>query len=146
MAGRHGEDKAEDDGEAGGGAGGSLRLDKWLWFARMAKTRSLAQTLIEDGAVRLNREKVTKPAHAVKPGDLLTIMQGPRLRLLKVVALGTRRGPAPEAQVLYDDLAPLPPPGQAKPEPEAPQTAQREAGAGRPTKRERRQTDRLRDG
>jgi ribosome-associated heat shock protein Hsp15 len=126
------------------------RLDKWLWFARMAKTRSLAQRLVTDGKVRLNRERVTKPSHTVKLGDLVTVSLGKQLRLLKVAAFGERRGPAPEAAVLYDDLAPPPvrtaaKPGEAAPEADLTSAGlpQREAGSGRPTKRDRRRMDKL---
>jgi ribosome-associated heat shock protein Hsp15 len=120
----------------------SIRLDKWLWFARQLKTRTKASELIEEGKVRVNRDKVIKPAHAVKIGDTVTTVINGRLRVLQVVALGTRRGPASEAQQLYTDLTPAddPAPGAA-PDPQPPQ---RERGAGRPTKRERRETDKLR--
>ena len=80
------------------------RLDKWLWHARVAKTRSLAQGLVEAGHVRLNRVKVTKPGHDVTAGDVLTISVGQRLLVLKVVAFAERRGDYPEARQLYQDL------------------------------------------
>ena len=81
------------------------RVDKWLWFARFAKTRGLAQTLIEEGAVRINRMKVARASHEVTPGDVLTIAVHQRIRVVKVVATGLRRGPASEARMLYEDLA-----------------------------------------
>jgi ribosome-associated heat shock protein Hsp15 len=120
----------------------SIRLDKWLWFARQLKTRTKASELIEDGKVRVNRDKVVKPAHAVKIGDTVTAVINGRLRVLQVTALGTRRGPASEAQQLYADLTPAAAPAADAPA-EAP-PPQRERGSGRPTKRERRDTDRLR--
>ena len=118
------------------------RLDKWLWFARVVKTRTLAAKLVTDGNVRLNRLRIEKPSAAVRIGDVLTIAVYEHIRILKVVAPGARRGPAAEAQMLYADLTP---PREASPPPEA-AIAPREAGAGRPTKRDRRQTDRLKDG
>ncbi len=128
--------------------GSGQRLDKWLWFARMAKTRSLAQRLVTDGNVRLNRDRVTKPAQLVKVGDLVTVSLGKQLRLLKVAGFGLRRGPAPEAAALYEDLAP--PPVRTAGQDGALQSdltsaglPQREAGTGRPTKRDRRRMDRL---
>lgn len=118
----------------------SQRVDRWLWFARVVKSRTLAAGLVEAGRVRLNREKVAKTSQNVRPGDVLTLTIGPRLRILKVVALGMRRGPAPEAQTLYEDVSPPAPPREDA----AAQTGgEREPGSGRPTKRDRRLTDRL---
>ena len=136
----------DDHDDAGGEeAADEQRLDKWLWFARMAKTRSLAQRLVAGGGVRLNRDRVTKSSHPVKLGDLVTVSLGKQLRLLKVTGFALRRGPAPEAALLYDDLAP-PPAKSAAPKKDLTSAGlpQREAGSGRPTKRERRQTDKLR--
>jgi ribosome-associated heat shock protein Hsp15 len=118
---------------------GQLRLDKWLWFARVVKSRTLAASLVEDGKVRLNRERTTKPSQTVRLGDVLTIAVGPRIRILEVAAIGTRRGPASEAQALYIDRSP---PMTAAPV-ARPAGGERPSGAGRPTKRERRQIDRL---
>jgi ribosome-associated heat shock protein Hsp15 len=111
------------------------RLDKWLWFARLAKSRSLAARLIEDGKVRVNRLRVTKPGRALHVGDVLTAVIHGRLQVVKVLDLGTRRGPATEAQALYADMSP--PPRSADLPPEKP-IAEREPGSGRPTKRDRR--------
>ncbi len=126
------------DSQSQPGSGGG-RLDRWLWFARVIKSRTLAAGLIEDGRVRLNRQKVTKPSQSVRPGDVLTITVGPRVRILKVVALGVRRGPAPEARLLYEDLTPP----MEKPDPASLPDAERERGSGRPTKRDRRMLDRF---
>ncbi len=120
--------------------GGKQRIDKWLFFARVVKSRSLAAKLAAGGKVRVNRDKIDQPAHAVKPGDVLTITLDRRILVYKVLAPGERRGPAPEARLLYEDLSPPPAASQAS-EAAAPR---REDGAGRPTKRERRETDRLR--
>ena len=128
-----------DDGQLG--ERGTLRVDRWLWFARAVKSRTLAAGLVEQGRVRINREKAEKPSLTVKPGDVLTITVGPRVRILKVVALGARRGPPAEAQGLYQDLSPPPPPRTAAPD--TPLGVERDVGTGRPTKRERRLTDRL---
>jgi ribosome-associated heat shock protein Hsp15 len=119
----------------------SLRLDKWLWHARFARTRSLAAKLVSEARFRINGNPTEKAHHAVRPGDVLTFPLGSHIRVIKVVALGVRRGPAPEARTLYEDLDP---PQPNPPAPEDPPVALREDGAGRPTKRERRAIDRLR--
>ncbi|MBB5702953.1 ribosome-associated heat shock protein Hsp15 [Ochrobactrum daejeonense] len=122
-------------------AGARQRIDKWLFFARVVKSRSLAAKLAASGKVRVNRDKIVQPAHQVKVGDVLTITLERRILVYKVLAPGARRGPAPEAQLLYEDLSPPPSASTAPVEAAVPQ---RESGAGRPTKRERRETDRLR--
>ena len=76
-----------------------LRIDKWLWHARFYKTRSLAQRAAESGLIRLNGNRLDKSSTVVAPGDVLTLPRG-----REVLALGTRRGPAPEAQALYQIL------------------------------------------
>ncbi|MGE5546688.1 MAG: RNA-binding S4 domain-containing protein [Solirubrobacterales bacterium] len=87
----------------------SLRIDKWLWFARFFKTRSLAASVVEAGEVRLNGVVVVKAAQGVRAGDELVFPTGKRWRRVTVLALGERRGPAPEAQALYRELDPPPP-------------------------------------
>lgn len=82
----------------------SIRIDKWLWQARFFKTRGLAASAVSSGAVRVNSTRVTKPAAPVRPGDGLSFVQGTRVRVIRVRALGDRRGPAPEARLLYHDL------------------------------------------
>ena len=119
-----------------------LRLDKWLWYARFFKSRTLAAAACDQGAIRVNGERVTKANAMVRPTDVLTFAQGRYVRVIEIAALGSRRGPAPEAQALYRDLDP--PEQQAK-MPRTPAVASRPMGSGRPTKRERRQTDRLRE-
>ena len=118
----------------------TLRLDKWLWHARFARTRSLAAKLIAQARFRINGNPTEKAHHAVRPGDVLTFPLGPHIRVIKVLALGARRGPAPEARLLYEDLDPPKPAGST---PKEAPVAAREDGAGRPTKRERRAIDRL---
>ncbi len=127
------------DGEDAGGPE-VARLDKWLWFARVVKTRTLAATLVTDGKVRINRVKITKPSQSVRIGDVLTVTVGPRVRLLKVSAFGQRRGPPSEAQMLFADLSPPPEPQSSSPTAPA---VERAPGSGRPTKRERRELERF---
>ncbi|MEL7279904.1 MAG: RNA-binding S4 domain-containing protein [Pseudomonadota bacterium] len=112
-----------------------IRLDKWLWQARFFKTRSLSAKTVSAGHVRVNSLKVAKPAHCVSPGDVLTFPQARAIRVVRIVACGERRGPAPEAQALYQDLSPPVP--VREPEPRAPKFE----GKGRPTKRDRRKLD-----
>ncbi len=83
-----------------------LRIDKWLWQARFFKTRSLAAKLVQSGKLRLNGELISKPSRMISVGDVLTFPKALDTRVIEVRALGTRRGPAPEAQALYLDLAP----------------------------------------
>ena len=128
------------DSGAPAGRGGAQRIDKWLWYTRAIKSRTLAAGLVEDGRVRINREKITKPSHAVEIGDVVTASVNDRLRILKVVALGVRRGPASEGQSLYEDLTPPPVPAAVAEK----TTINRDPGSGRPTKKQRRDTDRLR--
>jgi ribosome-associated heat shock protein Hsp15 len=113
-----------------------LRLDKWLWFARFVKSRSLATRLVTDGNMRINGARTRKAHYAVKIGDVLTFALGAQIRVIRIVAIGTRRGPAPEARLLYEDLDP--PGAPAAPSPQ-PLFEARDTGAGRPTKRDRRQ-------
>lgn len=130
-----------------GGTEGALRLDKWLWHARFARTRSLAARLVTETGVRINGQRTGKPAAQVRAGDVLTFALGAAVRVVRVEALGIRRGPAPEARALYEDLAPPPPRAEAPPDPDAADLgspARREAGAGRPEKAARRALDRLR--
>jgi len=114
-----------------------LRVDKWLWQARFFKTRSLAAKLVSAGHLRVNGERAVKPAQAVGPGDVLTFPQGRQVRVVRIVALGERRGPAPEAQALYEDLTEV--------KEDNPDTPKYE-GKGRPTKRDRRRLDQNRFG
>lgn len=121
------------------GSEGSQRLDKWLWFARIAKTRTLATRLIEGGKARVNKTRVSKASRMVRPGDVVTLAIHDQVKVLKILACGVRRGPAPEARELYEDLSPPPVPRVRKPR--ALPAAAREKGTGRPTKRDRRRMD-----
>ena len=117
----------------------SVRLDRWLWAARVFKSRSLAADACDGGKVDVNAQ-AAKPAKALHPGDVVrvTLPQG-RRRVLKVAGLDDRRGSATVARALYEDLTPPEPPRSRWAAPPA-----RLPGAGRPTKRERRALDRLR--
>ena len=84
-----------------------IRVDKWLWQARFFKSRSLAADLVSEGRLRIAGQIVEKPAKLVKSGDVLTFPQAGHIRVVRILALGDRRGPALEAQMLYEDLAPL---------------------------------------
>ena len=81
-----------------------LRLDKWLFHARFFKSRDLAQDCVDSGHLRLNAQRCKKPGHGVVVGDVLTFPQGGQIRVVRVLALAERRGPATEAQALYCDL------------------------------------------
>ncbi len=120
--------------------GESQRLDKWLWYARIAKTRTLATRLVETGKARINSARVRKASRTVRAGDVITLAIHEQVRVLKVVVCGVRRGPAAEARNLYEDMSPPPAPREKRFRP-PPKPAQREPGAGRPTKRDRRQMD-----
>ncbi len=82
------------------------RLDKWLWYARFAKTRSLAQKLITGGNVRIDREKISSPSKSVKPGNTLTLSLSRGVKVVEITGLANRRGPYAEAVKLYMDLSP----------------------------------------
>lgn len=115
----------------------SQRLDKWLWHARFFKTRTLAAKVVSDGKVRVDAQRVSKPSRSVMPGDTLTFPQGKEIRVIRITAIGVRRGPAPEAQALYEDLDPPKPRPAKTPVPANP----RYEGKGRPSKRDRRSLD-----
>lgn len=118
-----------------GSAPARMRADKWLWHARFYKTRGLATKQISAGHLRVNGDKVAKPSHQISPGDVLTFPQGRLVRVVKIAMLSTRRGPAPEAQSLYEDLAPPP---ERKDIPPEDVSAPKYLGKGRPSKKDRR--------
>lgn len=94
------------------------RIDKWLFFARIAKSRSLAARMAAGGQVRVNRQKIDQAAYPVRIGDVLTVTLERAVLVLRILDTGTRRGPAPEARELYEDLSPRPegtPPGACQP-------------------------------
>jgi ribosome-associated heat shock protein Hsp15 len=135
--------------QAGHPAATAQRLDKWLWFARVAKSRTLAATFVAEGKIKVNRIRAEKPSQTVKIGDVITSRVQKTVRILKVAGLGERRCPPAEARLLYEDLTPPQVPvagssGKSGLEP-AP-WGERDSGAGRPTKRDRRQIDELKRG
>ncbi|GLK78898.1 RNA-binding S4 domain-containing protein [Methylopila turkensis] len=81
-----------------------LRIDVWLWRARVARTRALAVGLVQSGHVRVNGQRVRAPGHGLKRGDVLTIALSAAVRVLRVAEFGERRGPAAEAQALFEEL------------------------------------------
>jgi ribosome-associated heat shock protein Hsp15 len=125
------------------GSDNRQRIDKWLFFARVVKSRSLAAKLAQAGRVRVNRDKAEQASHPVKPGDVLTITLDRRVLVYRVVDCGTRRGPAEEARTLYEDISPEPAPRNRSPPEEI--VPLRDTSSERPTKKERRAIDPLRD-
>jgi ribosome-associated heat shock protein Hsp15 len=110
------------------------RIDKWLWHARVVRTRTAAAALAESGHVRLNSQRIDAASRTVRAGDILAIALDRTVRVLKVSGFAERRGSADDARGIYEDLTPAPKPAEPKPG----SIAEREPGAGRPTKRERR--------
>ena len=133
-------------------ASGTQRLDKWLWFARFVKTRTLAADIVAAGKVRLNRVRIDKPAQTVRAGDVLTLNLNRRIQLVRVLGIAERRGPSAAARALYEELtaegdvikpqSSSSPPGAGR-QPSEVDPARRPVGSGRPTKKERREIDRL---
>jgi ribosome-associated heat shock protein Hsp15 len=114
------------------------RIDKWLWHARVVRTRTAAAALTTAGNVRLNGQRVTASSQPVKLGDVVTVALDRTVRVLKVTGFAERRGDANAARLLCEDLTPISPPKATEPA-----AAERDAGSGRPTKLERRAIDRL---
>ena len=107
----------------------TIRVDKWLWHARFFKTRTLAASVVSAGKVRVDGQPISKPARAVGPDNVLTFPQGKEIRVVRIIACGERRGPAPEAQSLYEDRTVWSEKSPTNPSFD---------GKGRPGKRERR--------
>ena len=120
-----------------------LRLDKWLWYARFFKSRSAATKAISGGRFRLDGIIMNKPHRQALCGQVLTFIQGDRVRVIKIMALGSRRGPAREASLLYHDLTPAPDLSSKNIKARLPEFEARSKGSGRPTKLQRRAIDRL---
>ncbi|MFI1252341.1 RNA-binding S4 domain-containing protein [Streptomyces netropsis] len=118
----------------------SVRIDSWIWSVRLTKTRSLAGTACRAGHVRVNGERV-KPAYAVRSGDEVRLRAGGRDRIVVVSRVVKKRVGAAVAAECFVDNSPPPPPRE-----EIAQVAHRDRGAGRPTKRDRRDLERLRNG
>ena len=113
------------------------RIDKWLWHARVVRTRSAAAALSDSGLVRINGARIDTSSRPVRPGDVVTVALDRNVRILKVVGYAERRGSADVARALFEDITPPPAP------PKDPSAGARDGGTGRPTKRERREIDRL---
>jgi ribosome-associated heat shock protein Hsp15 len=116
------------------------RIDKWLWHMRVVRTRSAAAALANAGLVRINGARIDTSSRPVRSGDVVTVALDRSVRIFKVKGFAERRGSADEARCLYEDLTPPPKP------PAEPGAGARDEGAGRPTKRERREIDRLQGG
>jgi ribosome-associated heat shock protein Hsp15 len=112
------------------------RIDKWLWHARVVRTRSAAAALAASGHVRINGQRIDGASRPVRLGDVVTVALDRTVRVLKVAAFAERRGPAESVHVLVEDLTPAPAPGPAS-SANGPAGA-RQPGTGRPTKRDRR--------
>jgi ribosome-associated heat shock protein Hsp15 len=110
------------------------RIDKWLWHARLVRTRTAAAALAVSGHVRVNGRRIDVASRSVRLGDVVTVALDRTVRVLKVAAFAERRGPAESARVLAEDLMPAPTPSP----PAAAAAGVRQPGAGRPTKRDRR--------
>lgn len=121
----------------------TIRVDRWLWFARFFKSRSIAAKMVQGRKIRVNSVVIAKPSVNLSEGDVLTFPQGTEIRVVKVLKIGARRGPAPEAQTLYEDLAPKPSSDEEKNATKAATAFDREAGSGRPTKADRRALDKF---
>ena len=119
------------------------RIDKWLWHARVVRTRSAAAALAASGHIRVNGERIDAPSRAVRLADVVTVALDRTVRVLKVVGFAERRGGPETTRALWEDLAP--PQVQAH-EPASTAPGLRAPGEGRPTKRERRAIDRLQGG
>lgn len=119
------------------GAPERQRIDRWLHFARVVKSRTMAARLAVGGKVRINGEKTHHASQLIKPGDVLTLALETRILVYRVLQAGSRRGPASEARLLYEDLSPAEEQGASIP------IAGRNRGSGRPTKKDRRAIDRI---
>jgi ribosome-associated heat shock protein Hsp15 len=108
------------------------RIDKWLWHARVVRTRSAATALAGSGHVRVNGVRINAPSRPVRPGDVVTVALDRRVRVMKVLGHAERRGSATDARPLYEDLSPPEPAAAEQP------FLMREQGSGRPSKRDRR--------
>ena len=123
----------------------TTRLDKWLWYARFFKTRTQATKLIQSGRLRINGDITNKPHRTATVGMILTFPQAKHVRVIKIAEIAQRRGPAPEAMALYEDLSPIISEPNKQDKNKDVGFERRESGTGRPTKKQRRETERLKD-
>ena len=121
------------------------RLDKWLWYARFFKTRTQATKLIQSGKLRINGNITNKPHRTAIIGMVLTFPQSKHVRVIQISEIGQRRGPASEAMALYEDLSPIILKSNKEQKNKDLGFERRETGTGRPTKKQRRETERLKD-
>ena len=121
------------------------RLDKWLWHARFFKTRTQATKLIQSGKLRINGDLTNKPYRIATIGMVLTFPKAKHVRVIKILEIGQRRGPALEAMALYEDLSPIIKEPNKHDLNKDVGFETRETGTGRPTKKQRRETERLKD-
>jgi ribosome-associated heat shock protein Hsp15 len=128
---------ADAPGASGAPAAERQRIDKWLWHARVVRTRAAAAALADAGHVRVNGQRIDASSRPVRRGDVVTIALDRSVRVMRVVGFAERRGSALQARVLFDDLT------GSDDSPDRPPPAQRPDGSGRPTKQERRAIDRL---
>lgn len=115
----------------------SQRIDKWLWHARLYKTRSIAQKQVATGKIRVDREKISSPSRKVTTGNVLTITRERDIKIIEIIGISDRRGPYSEAQLLYNDMSP-PKPEKQKQE-QTKESMSRIQSEGRPTKHQRKQ-------
>ncbi|MBY0582365.1 MAG: RNA-binding S4 domain-containing protein [Sphingomonas sp.] len=100
--------------DSGSGSGGAMRIDRFLWFARLTKTRTAAQALASAGGLRLDGRRIDRAHVPVRVGSVIAFMQADRVRIVRICALPIRRGPPGEAQAMYDDLSnPVDEPGSS---------------------------------
>jgi len=116
------------------------RIDKWLWHARVVRTRVAAASLAQAGHVRINGQRIDASSRPVRRGDVVTVALDRSVCVMRVTGFAERRGPSEGARLLYDDLTALAVPAPGGPQPAV---AERHPGAGRPTKQDRRAIDRL---
>jgi ribosome-associated heat shock protein Hsp15 len=116
------------------------RIDKWLWHARVVRTRVAAASLADAGHVRINGQRVEAASRPVRAGDVVTVALDRIVRIMRVLGFAERRGSSDRARELFQDLSP-----PVAADPRAPRPAERDSGTGRPTKQERRAIDRLHD-
>lgn len=131
----------KSDAEAAGGAPPAerQRIDKWLWHARVVRTRAAAAALADSGHVRVNGHRIDASSRPVRRGDVVTVALDRSVRIVRVTGFAERRGSAPQARALFEDVTPSP----VTKAPDLPPAAERPQGSGRPTKQERRAIDRL---
>jgi ribosome-associated heat shock protein Hsp15 len=131
--------KSDADAAAGAPAAERQRIDKWLWHARVVRTRAAAAALADAGHVRVNGQRIDASSRPVRRGDVVTVALDRSVRVMRVAGFSGRRGSSLQARVLFEDLTA----SQRPAAPDIPSPAERPQGSGRPTKQERRAIDQL---